>query len=234
MTETRVAAWKPSSSPWGAFGAAARVVDGRGDGDHERAAELEPGVHEAAGQALLLGGDAVRGGDGERPVGETEPGADQQKRWQHRGQVAGVEPDRQEQREARHFHCQADGHQARQAEALHERGDARGDDQGHQAGGEDRQAGLERRPAARLLQVGGEDELEPDECERAASARPRAPGARRRRGRPEGRVPLRARQRSLGLAVAWRSRDERVVVRDFVAACRQAAEEHREPPAWRR
>lgn len=33
------------------------------------------------------------------------------------------------------------------------------------------------------------------------------------------------------LAVAWRTRDKRVVVRDFVAACRRAAAEHRGPTA---
>ena len=48
------------------------VVDGGHDREHERAAELERRVQEPSGQALLLGGDPVRGCDVQRPEGECE------------------------------------------------------------------------------------------------------------------------------------------------------------------
>jgi hypothetical protein len=55
MTDTRGRGLKAVEQRLGgAARPAARLVDGRGDGEHERAAELERGAHEAASQALLV------------------------------------------------------------------------------------------------------------------------------------------------------------------------------------
>ena len=76
------------------------LIDRRHDRQRERAAELEGRVEQAAGEALLLRRDAARGRDVERPEREREAEAGEQERRQHRGRVARVEPDRQEQRVA--------------------------------------------------------------------------------------------------------------------------------------
>ena len=72
-TETTSAAWKPSSTACGEpprpVFALMTAVD---DGERERAAELEGRVQQAAGEPLLLGRDAARRGDVERPERERE------------------------------------------------------------------------------------------------------------------------------------------------------------------
>ena len=138
-------------------------VDRRHDREHERPAELERRVHEPAGEPLLLRRDAGRGGDVERPEGEREAEAREQERRQQRERVARVEADREEQdvRRRRSTPCPRRSAASRRSARSAARSAARATATSAPAG-EDREPGLERRPAAQLLHVERRDELEPD------------------------------------------------------------------------
>ena len=128
---------------------------------------------QAAREPLLLGRDAVGGGDVERPVGEREArarragsSAASRARSSSRARSAGTARSRRRSRRK-----PADD-QPRDAEARDQRRRSRGARSAtSSAAGEDREPGLERRPAAQLLHVERRDELE---AEPAAEQRHRA------------------------------------------------------------
>ena len=138
------------------------VDDGGDDREAERTAELERRVEQTAGQALLVRGDPAHGRDVQRREREAEAEAAEQHRRQHPEQVARPGVDGQEQQVGERDRRQPGPDQAGRAVAHDQRRDARCEDRHDQAGREDREAGLERRPAAQLLQVQGQHELEAD------------------------------------------------------------------------
>ena len=85
ISGTRSAGLNPSSSACGVpLVPVLALIHCGDDGQRERPAELEGRVEQSAGEALLLGRDAVRRGDVERPEGEREAEAREQERRQHR------------------------------------------------------------------------------------------------------------------------------------------------------
>jgi hypothetical protein len=136
-------------------------VDHRGDhGQHDRPADLERGLQDAGGKALLVIGDTGRGLDIQRGEAEPERGADQQHRGQQHGRVVRRHADPQEPRVARGQAGEAHGDHPGRAEPVKDGPHPRGGDDHQDPGRQERQRRAERRPARHDLQVLGDQELE--------------------------------------------------------------------------
>ena len=137
-----------------------RADDGQPDG----AADLERGLHEPGGQALLVVADAAGPGDVERREAQREAEAEQEHRRQELEDVGrgDVDAAHRERRVARRERERAQRHQARRAEAVDDRADPRREERDEQARRQEGQRGLDRRPAVERLQVQRHHELEAD------------------------------------------------------------------------